>query len=433
MGDQRIARYLDAASHLARGEFPVHVGADGDDDVGRLGRALDALALRMERMWDESRLLAAVTERANQGLILSDVLDQVYESFRPVIPYDRIGFALVSGDGSEARAIWTRSDARDVRLGAGYVGSLAASSLRQVLETRRPRILNDLEAHLRSHPASESTRLVVEEGMRSSLTCPLVAMGKPVGFLFFSSRTPAAYATAHVETFLALSGQLSTIVEKSRLYEQILHEQARSERLLLSVLPEPVALRLKGGAELIAGQAEDATVMFADVAGFSSLAARVPPAALVAFLDALFSELDAIAARCGVEKIKTIGDAYLAAAGVARARPDHARAAADMALEALRVARRMERPDGEPLRLRVGLHSGPVVAGVLGRSRLVYDLWGDTVSVARCMESQGEPGRIQVSWATRERLGTAFLTAERGLVPLKGGGEVRTFWLEGRT
>jgi class 3 adenylate cyclase len=432
VGDPRIAQYLDAASHLARGEFPVEIGASGDDDVGRLGRALDALARRMERMYEESRLLAAVTERVNRGLILPDVLDQVYETFRAVIPYDRIGFALVSGDGTEARAHWARSEAPRIRLPIGYAGKLAGSSLRQILETGRPRVLNDLEAYLRDHPGSESTRLVVEEGMRASLTCPLVAMGKPVGFLFFSSRTPGAYRDAHVDTFLALSGQLSVIVEKSRLYEQILHEQARSERLLLNVLPEPIALRLKGGGEVIADQADDATVIFADIAGFSSLAARVAPPALVAFLDGFFSELDAIAARFGVEKIKTIGDAYLAAAGVPRARQDHARAAADLALEAMEVARRMARPDGEPLRLRIGLHSGPVVAGVLGRSRLVYDLWGDTVNVARSMEAQGAPGRIQVSWATRDRLGEAFRTSERGLVPIKSGGEVRTFWLEGR-
>ena len=134
-----------------------------------------------------------------------------------------------------------------------------------------------LEAYLRAHPGSESTRLVVEEGMRASLTCPLVAMGKPVGFLFFSSRTPGAYAAAHVETFVALSGQLSLIVEKGRLYEQILHEQARSERLLLNVLPELIALRLKGGAEVIAEQAAEATVLFLDVAGFSSLALKAVP------------------------------------------------------------------------------------------------------------------------------------------------------------
>jgi class 3 adenylate cyclase len=432
MSDPRIAQYLDAASHLARGEFPVRVPAAGDDDVARLGRALDELARRMERMWDESRLLAAVTERVNRGLILNDVLDQVYETFREVIPYHRIGFALVSSDGAEARSLWARSESRELRLGAGFVGRLAGSSLRQVLETGEPRVLNDLEAYLRDHPGSESTRLVVEEGMRSSLTCPLVAMGKPVGFLFFSSTAPGAYRDVHVDTFLALSGQLSVILEKSRLYEQILHEQARSERLLLNVLPEPIALRLKGGADVIADQAPDATVLFADIAGFSSLAAHVAPEALVAFLDGFFSELDAIAARCGVEKIKTIGDAYLAAAGVPRPRADHAPAAADFALEAMSVARRLERPDGEPLRLRVGLHSGPVVAGVLGRSRLVYDLWGDTVNVARCMEAQGVPGSIQISWATRERLGGAFRTAERGLVPIKSGGEVRTFWLEGR-
>ena len=150
MGDPRIAQYLDAASHLARGEFPVRVGASGDDDVGRLGRALDELARRMERMWDESRLLAAVTERVNQGLILHDVLDEVYESFRTILPYDRLGFALVPGDGSEARAIWARSESREIRLGAGFVGSLARSSLRQVLETGKPREVLASPAHQRT-------------------------------------------------------------------------------------------------------------------------------------------------------------------------------------------------------------------------------------------------------------------------------------------
>ncbi len=163
-----------------------------------------------------------VTEDINAGLVLDEVLGHVFESFRPIIPYSRIGFSLLEDEGKTVRARWARSDASTLRISAGYQAPLKGSSLERIIETGRPRILNDLEAYLEEHPLSDSTRKLVEEGMRSSLTCPLVAMGKPTGFMFFTSMEPGAYRDTHVEIFLQIAGQLAVIVEKGRLYQQLI-------------------------------------------------------------------------------------------------------------------------------------------------------------------------------------------------------------------
>ena len=160
--------------------------------------------------------------QVNAGLVLHEVLDHVYDSFRSIIPYDRIGFSLIEEKDTSVRAHWARSAAPEMKLCAGYSAPLQGSSLQTIIDTGRPRILNDLRQYLADHPDSESTALIVEEGMRSSLTCPLIALGKPIGFMFFSSMRPHTYADLHVELFLQIAGQLAVIVEKSRLYQQLL-------------------------------------------------------------------------------------------------------------------------------------------------------------------------------------------------------------------
>jgi signal transduction histidine kinase len=220
MLDPRIAQYRDAAAAMKMGHFDVQVPV-GDDEVGQLGHALIELGRVMERQFSQVQTLSQVTAQINAGLILDEVLSQVYESFRPLIPYDRIGFSLLEEDGQIARSRWVRSDAPHVKIGVNYLGRMAGSSLQHIIETGQPRILNDLEAYLQEHPNSKSTRLILEEGMRSSLTCPLIAMGKPIGFMFFSSMQPNTYTDAHVELFLQIAGQLAVIVEKSRLYQQL--------------------------------------------------------------------------------------------------------------------------------------------------------------------------------------------------------------------
>jgi class 3 adenylate cyclase len=209
-------------------------------------------------------------------------------------------------------------------------------------------------------------------------------------------------------------------------------EQERSERLLLNVLPAPIAERLKAGEAVIADAFPEVTVLFADLVGFTRRSRRVGPAQVVATLNELFSAFDRLARRQGLEKIKTIGDAYMVAGGLPDPRPDHAEAVAEMAL-AMRaeVARRTD-PGGRPLKVRIGIDTGPVEAGVIGTSKFSYDLWGDTVNTASRMESHGVAGCIQVTERTYRRLRDGYRFQRRGPIQVRGMGEMVTYFLVGR-
>jgi adenylate cyclase len=207
--------------------------------------------------------------------------------------------------------------------------------------------------------------------------------------------------------------------------------QARVEALLLNILPEEIAQRLQAEPNAIADHFDDASILFADVVDFTPLAARLDPREVVGMLDRLFTAFDELVDRYEVEKIKTIGDCYMVAAGVPRPRPDHAHALAALALE-LKDCARMCLP-GSDLRLRIGISSGPVVAGVIGRRRFLYDLWGDTVNMASRMESHGTADEIQITRPTWELLRDDFVTEPIGLIEVKGKGEVETWRLVGST
>ncbi|HEY6951838.1 MAG TPA: GAF domain-containing sensor histidine kinase [Bacteroidota bacterium] len=206
---------------MKEGQFAVQVPTTGNDDIARLGNALKDLAQTLESRFAEFRTLSTITERVNAGLLLDDVLNYVFETFRPTIPYNRIGFSLLEDNASVVRARWARSDAPRMEITAGYSAKLAGSSLETIIATQQPRILNDLVQYLKDHPNSDSTRKIVNEGMRSSLTCPLITSGKPVGFMFFTSMEPNTYHHAHTDIFVQIAGQLSTIVEKGRLYQRL--------------------------------------------------------------------------------------------------------------------------------------------------------------------------------------------------------------------
>jgi len=207
---------------------------------------------------------------------------------------------------------------------------------------------------------------------------------------------------------------------------------ADSERLLLNVLPAPVATRLKEQPGVIAEHCPDVTVLFADIVGFTPLAERLPPTEVVALLDRVFTCWDAIAAHHGVEKIKTIGDAYMAAAGVPLPRDDHAEAIADTALAMGSELKRCLAGVGPTLEVRIGIDTGSAVAGVIGRSKFIYDLWGDTVNTASRMESHAEPATIQVTQRAYERLRHHFELRPRGTIAVKGKGPMECYLLVGR-
>jgi class 3 adenylate cyclase len=198
----------------------------------------------------------------------------------------------------------------------------------------------------------------------------------------------------------------------------------RARRLLDNVLPPTIADRLERGEHRIADQSDAATVLFADLVGFTVLAGRMSPTMLVETLDGLFTQFDDLAARHGLEKIKTIGDAYMVVGGVPASRPDHAAAVARLALDMRDLV--ASRSD---LQIRIGIHSGPVVAGVIGSRKFLFDLWGDTVNLASRMESHGIPGAIQVTAATAALLEPAFICEPRGAIPIKGKPDQLTFLL----
>ncbi len=222
VADERVAEYRRATEALRDGHYDIEISTGAHDEIAELGEALKVLAIAMKTQSEQADKLAEINRKINEGLLLEDVLDQVYDSFFALIPYDRIGFALLDADKQSVRAHWARSEATEIQILKGYTAALAGSSLEEVVRSRRPRILNDLEAYLEAHPDSDSTSKIVAEGMRSSLTCPLLIKGQPVGFLFFSSMQKHAYNEEHQDLFLQIAGQLALTLERSRLYEELL-------------------------------------------------------------------------------------------------------------------------------------------------------------------------------------------------------------------
>lgn len=236
-----------------------------------------------------------------------------------------------------------------------------------------------------------------------------------------------------------LRARIGACLEKKHLRDreqayihQIQLEREKSDRLLLNVLPAPIAERLKQTRDIIADNFEDVSVMFIDVVDFTPLATHMPPAEMVRLLNDVFSTIDALVDRHGLEKIKTSGDAYIVVGSLPVPHGNHLEAMADMALDVRASAAQFSRPDGAPLQLRIGMHTGPVVAGVIGTKKFIYDLWGDTVNIASRMESHGLPGAIQATQVVYDRLRPHYQFQPRGEISVKGRGTMMTYLLQGK-
>jgi len=265
-------------------------------------------------------------------------------------------------------------------------------------------------------------------------------------YLAYGTERSSGMPLQTIAVFFALNfASMSTIVyllvvyfvrEKDRLKDELHRqhsllqvEQERSERLLLNVLPANIAERLKRDSSVIADGIAGCTVMFADLTGFTRLSQELPPREMVAFLNDVFSWIDGLAEKYGLEKIKTIGDAYMAVAGLPDPHPDPFAAIAKMALGMIDRLERVNGHFGWPLQIRIGIHSGPVVAGIIGTHRFVYDVWGDTVNVASRLEAYSLPNRIHVSQDTARQLVGSFALEPRGSIDVKGKGKLETFFL----
>lgn len=236
-----------------------------------------------------------------------------------------------------------------------------------------------------------------------------------------------------MEAFNSMFNRVSTEIAQRKKAEEILREeQKKSEKLLLNILPQPIAERLKQKQSCIADGFKEVTILFADIVGFTQLSARVSPEKLVNLLNEIFSKFDELTERHNLEKIKTIGDAYMVASGLPNPCANHAAAIAEMALDMQEEVTKFSNKYGEDLKIRIGINTGPVVAGVIGTKKFIYDLWGDAVNIASRMESHGVAGSIQVSAETYKLLQDNYLFQERGVISIKGKGEMSTYLLISR-
>jgi adenylate cyclase len=209
-------------------------------------------------------------------------------------------------------------------------------------------------------------------------------------------------------------------------------EKGKSERLLLNILPSAIADQLKLKEDIIADIFPEVSLLFADIVNFTPMSSQLSPGDLIIMLNEVFSAIDELAEKHKLEKIKTIGDAYMVVGGLPTPRPDHAEAIADMALDIQNIISNFKRVNGDPLSMRIGIHTGPVVAGIIGKKKFSYDLWGDTVNTASRMESHSLSGEIQATAETYEKLKGKYTFEKRGMIDVKGKGEMMTYFLKSR-
>jgi PAS domain S-box-containing protein len=290
--------------------------------------------------------------------------------------------------------------------------------------------ITDIEHQLYVLPdrRSKFIRLIEEKGCVSDFESQVYCKD---GSVIWVSETARAVRDRN-GNLLYYEGTVANITARKQAEEALRIEQEKSELLLLNILPKPIADRLKQNSQSIADSFADVTVLFADLVNFTRLSEQISPTELVEMLNRIFSAFDVLAEKHGLEKIKTIGDSYMVVGGLPMVRPDHAEAIAEMALDMISEIVRFNAEYNEAFNIRIGINTGPVVAGVIGIKKFIYDLWGDTVNTASRMESHGVPGCIQVTEATYQRLHNQYVFEERGVISVKGKGEMMTYFLTGR-
>lgn len=276
--------------------------------------------------------------------------------------------------------------------------------------------------------STEFVELISTQGTIANFESQIYRPNKEVAWICENARA----VKDSQDRLLYYEGTATDITVRRVVEEALRYQQAQADRLLLDILPAPIAERLKLEQSTIADSFAEVTVLFADIVGFTQLSSYTSPIDLVDLLNRIFSAFDKLAERHGLEKIKTIGDAYMVVGGLPLPQPDHAQAIAEMALDMQAAIGEFKTADGTRLSIRIGISTGPVVAGVIGIKKFIYDLWGDTVNIASRMESQGLPGHIQVTEVTYQSLRHTYRLEKRGTIEVKGKGEMATYFLIGK-
>jgi adenylate cyclase len=275
------------------------------------------------------------------------------------------------------------------------------------------------------------SQVAANVGLKAAFGIPIITDNQVLAILIFYREKALDCQPRLLELVSAVATQLGSLIQRKQTESALKLQQQQTEKLLLNILPKPIAERLQKEQKLIADHFDEVSVLFADLVGFTEFSAHKSPTELVEILNGIFSEFDRLSESHGLEKIKTIGDAYMVVGGLPTAQEDHAEAIALLALEMQIALKNFNVKRGENFQLRIGIHTGSVVAGIIGISKFSYDLWGDTVNVASRMESNGLPGKIQVTGEVYDRLNGRFTFEKRGDTLIKGKGKMLTFWLTG--
>lgn len=320
-----------------------------------------------------------------------------------------------------------------IKPGTGIVGTVALTGVAEIISDTR----------------KDSRYIQDDEQRLSELALPILSHGQVIGVLDSEHSQEGFFTEEHLHILTTVASMMAARVteaqldaqlrDANRLLEARIAERTRelseatqrSEQLLRNILPYPIVERLKRGEQAIAERFEDVTVLFADLVDFTRWSMTLPPEQVVEILSQVFTEFDALTERHGLEKIKTIGDAYMVVAGVPAARADHREVMARMALQMMEAIQRLNQVLGTSLDVRIGMHSGPVIAGIIGTRKFAYDLWGDTVNLASRLESHGVAGRIHVAEATWLALRDRFRFEPREEIEMKSIGRAKTWFLTG--
>ena len=428
--ERRVHIYNRATRDLTDGETVERPSAVSASFVKDMGDALNALGERLDHKFAEIRALAEVTEHVNAGMFFDEVLANVFETFDRLIPYDRIGVALIEKAASGtvlARSQWVRAHYDNILLGTNFASPLADSSLHTIAETRKPRFINDLEKYLLDHPHSSSTRLIVREGIRSSLTCPLVARDKAIGFIFFSSLQVDAYHDRHIEIFSQIAGELALTLEKSRAYEDLHLRNEFIKKVFGRYVTNEIAEMVLRDDRAVAlgGDRRKVTILMSDIRNFTSMSETMPPEKVVDALNTYLGKMTKIIMKHGGSIDNFVGDAIVAVFGIPVTKPDDAARAVACAVEMQNAmaAVNAENKDKDlpPLEMGIGLNTGEVVAGNIGSEiRVKYSVIGNPVNIAARLESLASGNQIFASAATFAEVRDIVRTAGNLNVKVKG-------------